>query len=1269
MKRILFSSLYLSLAYITGYSQSVPNALNAALSSPTSGKASQLSSVPVNIFTGVPGISVPIYSYSNANNGLSLDIGLSYFAGGVQVAESPTTTGLGWFLNVGGTINRSVRGMPDDIPQYGSLYSAAIPVDYRTNGNKYYYDSLDAQQDVFQFSFGGRSGKFYIGKNAQIVLAPVSKLKVVPSFGTSGFDSMMIRSFRIITEDGVKYDFKDGEVTTIAGGNAAIFKSGYHGKAYYSSWYLSQVISSFNTDTIKLTYNNSSVNYPFSFPQTTFVRNSDGVRTVTHYPTGTNSSGIKKIASIVFPDKTKVSFVYSYNENYYATDNPIAKIKIGDSTFRYGYLLEYQGIYGYTPCRLLLKSVTPYTAKEKKDGYIFQYDAPIFPREGSAGDTIQNKRDHWGFYNGANNGIELIPKINSNNWGANRDPVLGYAYANLLDYCYLPGGGRINYEYELNDHYPYIKDPKLVAITANTNSQNTIALNQVFNTKHQLVLTLDNTVSRQGSAPISGTGTLTVNIKSTDGVTLYKTVVISLYDLFYLGMKTWTFNLSNGSYRLETVLSGGTTITGSFPVNITWENKLEDASKTKVVSGGLRIGRIIRYTIDNGAWRVEGTEDYKYVREDGKSSGFFGDIPKYDYPYKETVNFGGTTNTNYTVVSSEPVSTMNYAQGSPVGYSRVEVYKGTTAYNLGKTVYEFTGLADVNTLTSTAAFPYTPPDSRDWGLGLPKKVSVYDSIGRLVKRTVNTIVRDTIVYNNSNFKSLKLGHSFTTINGDPANSATPKINNYTGEEYYATSGRAYISATADTLYQLDGTVNASAKSFVYDTCYNITKITSGYDRNRNLQLEQRIYYPYHYTVTGAVKKLKDSSIISPVVATESWIVGDANPRIVSAEIKSFKQLASGQIKADSVFSLESNKPIAQATITVFNPAMLNRNTTHFKPQLRFLNYDSKGNLTETVSLKSGQSSSVIMDYGLQYAIAKVSNAANSDVAYSSFESDGAGNWTIASTVRDSLNALTGRKSYNLSNGNITKTGLSASKPYLLTLWLKSGATATVNGAALPASIASQIGWNLYSVSLSSVTSVTISGTGLIDEVRLHPKDANMMTSTYEPMIGVTSAADANNTIIYNEYDNLNRIKLIRDKDKNIIKRYDYSDSARSISLLPVYTYTFSTCRNSTGDLDSTFTNWNLYSDNYGATQVTTKQNHAPCCTAPLYKMVNGICELALRNNTSTTYMKINNPPGTEPPQVWVWRCIWHYEWSDGTWASPEYTEYNQSSCTLGIGEM
>ncbi|RYE20159.1 MAG: hypothetical protein EOP51_18425 [Sphingobacteriales bacterium] len=62
----------------------------------------------------------------------------------------------------------------------------------------------------------------------------------------------------------------------------------------------------------------------------------------------------------------------------------------------------------------------------------------------------------------------------------------------------------------------------------------------------------------------------------------------------------------------------------------------------------------------------------------------------------------------------------------------------------------------------------------------------------------------------------------------------------------------------------------------------------------------------------------------------------------------------------------------------------------------------------------------------------------------------------------------------------------------------------------------------------------------IDDLRLHPENAKMTSFTYEPLIGMLSQADINNQYSFYEYDGLGRLVLIRDKDKNILKKICYN---------------------------------------------------------------------------------------------------------------------------------
>lgn len=479
-----------------------PNDANAVALSGNSNAADKLSNVPINYYTGMPSISIPLYAYSH-HNGIALNISLDYAdAGGVKVNEVPTVAGLGWYLNAGGVITRTVRGMPDDIANNGFLYSSAIPADYRPNGTKYYYDSLDAEQDLFEYNFNGRSGKFIIGKNKQIVPIPLNKLRV--SYTTTGGNNTPIQSFTIIQEDGVKYVFNDAEMQTLG---STQYVAGYKGFAYGTAWYLSQIISPFGTDTVRFYYTAINESVPINCPQTKYVRVSDGVVANSFAPTATLSTVVKKLYAVSFPDKKVVKLLYDRFQKYDGTDSVLNKIEITDSIFRYGYLFNWSNIWGgdtiQTP-RAFLHALQMYTANGTRPGYTFYYDGPWFSAFGTPRDTLTNKRDHWGYCNYANNGTNVVPSVPGIYSGADRSPNT-FAGSSILHSIVDPTGGLTAYQFEPNDIYQVNTSQQTISINALNSTSTSVSLSQVYNNQYTFTFAFDPTFSRTGSPPFSGT--------------------------------------------------------------------------------------------------------------------------------------------------------------------------------------------------------------------------------------------------------------------------------------------------------------------------------------------------------------------------------------------------------------------------------------------------------------------------------------------------------------------------------------------------------------------------------------------------------------------------------------------------------------------------------------------------------------------------------------------------------------------------------------------
>ena len=109
---------------------------------------------PVNNYTGIASVSVPLYDMAT-NSGSQIPIALQYNTGGIKVEEVASVAGLGWNLQAGGAITRVMRHHADDqakfvTPDRNSMYHTHFA------GNSDY----DYEKDVFYFNYPGGSGKF-----------------------------------------------------------------------------------------------------------------------------------------------------------------------------------------------------------------------------------------------------------------------------------------------------------------------------------------------------------------------------------------------------------------------------------------------------------------------------------------------------------------------------------------------------------------------------------------------------------------------------------------------------------------------------------------------------------------------------------------------------------------------------------------------------------------------------------------------------------------------------------------------------------------------------------------------------------------------------------------------------------------------------------------------------------------------------------------------------------------------------------------------------
>ena len=307
-------------------------------------------------------------------------------------------------------------------------------------------------------------------------------------------------------------------------------------------------------------------------------------------------------------------------------------------------------------------------------------------------------------------------------------------------------------------------------------------------------------------------------------------------------------------------------------------------------------------------------------------------------------------------------------------------------------------------------------------------------------------------------------------------------------------------------------------------------------------ITQKFKYPEDYTGT-LTGNMVTAGVLSPVIESEIWMKPSANDsNLISGSITIYDQTI---FKPISMYSIETTSPIAslnnQTSTNGLYTSILCDSRYILKGQIQ---YDSYGN-PNVATKASDINLSYIWDYKRCQPIATVKNGSQADIAYTSFEADGSGNWSFTGipTLNSGPAAPTGNSYYNLgqTNGSITKSGLTSTTTYVISYWTTSSSPLSITGtiAGYPIKGKTIGSWTYYEHKISGQTSVTISGSTNIDELRLYPANAQMTTCTFAPSVGVSSQCDADNRVTYYQYDGFGRLRVVLDQDHNVIKTVQY----------------------------------------------------------------------------------------------------------------------------------
>ena len=1243
--------------------------------SPEAASLMKAGNTSTSMHTGAASVSIPVYELEAGS--LKVPISVDYFSNGIKVDDIPTRVGLGWNLNAGGMISRTIYDEPD-----GVWDSIAAPADLLTH-NQTLLDYLtsttgignfDTQPDVYSYNFPGGSGKFFIDSIGIARCIPHNNFKVA----VTGTPSE--RSFNITTPDGTVYYFGDLDAVEKTS-SLTLMDNIEKGYAYETGWYLTK-IKSLNGDQVVFTYNHLAIKTrqgPFQTMIKPFIPLDQGntycengnVTCEYSQSTGINAVNYNTVSlsSIESNDGKRVDFIHS-NRPDSSGDTRLQYINISAGTLITGFTLvkrvglDYDdnavntiasnGFSGTLNKRYFLKKIKMISsdAADSSLNYTFDYidQMGMAPR-------LSFGQDYFGYSNGMGNSLYFAPIYNdpsssNSSIGANRTSNGSYGQKGLLQKVNYPTGGYEEFEYE----------------------PNTISVSELVNTNHLLSLTGNGAgtnsplVQTRNTYLIKRSQTANLNISAFEhpgfpgspapnGVdkivqvrVLNGTTPVATYNVYTYSLTDYTIPLNiNINYTVELTIWGqvhaatATLIydTAAAPV-YAWINK--DV-------GGLRVKKIADF---DPVSNKTNNRYYKYAAMSDLSKSSGSGVTQTDFVKVYTTGhlchwgMGATILTcrNFMVSSSSLFPYFSH-NGSHVAYTNV-VESDDPDFKNGGTEHFFTtyATATINEQIMGQSVQGLPSGITTDQNGTEWKTVVFKKPGSQLiplRETRNVYSFDSRINNT------RYGYIIRRRWAGAAHFIPPmelEFDGYDLNRYYYRSSWPHLDTTIATEYDQNGQNPLTVRTiYTYANTNHLsaTKIETYNSKNELLKTE--IKYPQDFVSGSNVYNtlVQKNAIALPI---EQLSYKGASTLLYSTKTEYKDWFSNQQILAPEYVNTK-------------------KSTSTAEPRIRYHVYDTDGNPL-VVSKELGAKISYIWDYYNSLPIAEIKNAGikTDSLAYTSFEADGKGYWVFSGAKVSETSAPMGGFAYNLTSGNITRS-IQSSKSYYVTYWLKDASgTVSVNGTASKLLIGRN-GWTCYQHTIQSSSLVTVSGTGRIDELRLYPVGSYMTTFTHQPLVGLSSRNEPNNQITYYEYDGFKRMKLLRDGDRNIVKQLAYAyaqnitpctnSTANWVATSIVRCKPSGANNNYTGEKEKEEKDMNNCSPTYLQTRWVSLGTAPECapipnCTGENKRVVNGVCE----TSPKIFIYQINLGNGQ-------WDCKYYYQWSDG-YRSPDYIGSDSSVC-------